>query len=65
MMYSLQVTAIMGELEGLETVTGVVYRSPFRPFVKADLDTCIGLSKNKKFIFGVTSIPNTRIGNLG
>ena len=28
MMYSLQVTAIMVELEGLETVIGAVYRSP-------------------------------------
>ena len=52
MMYSLQVTAIMVELEGLETVIGAVYRSPSKPFVKADLDTLIGLSKNNKFIFG-------------
>ena len=47
MMYSLQVTAIMVELEGLETVIGAC-----KPFVKADLDTLIGLSKSKKFIFG-------------
>ena len=47
MMYSLQFV----ELEGLEKVTGVVYRSPCKPFVKADLDTLIGLSKSKIFIF--------------
>ena len=55
----------MVELEGLETVIGAVYRSPSKPFVKADLDTLIGLSKSKKFIFGVTSMQNTRIGILG
>ena len=65
MMYSLQVTAIMVELEGLETVIGALYRSPIKPFVKADLDTLIGLFKSKKFIFGVTSMPNTRIEILG
>ena len=52
MMSSLQVTAIMVELEGLKTVIGALYRSPCIPFVKADLDTLIGLSKSKKFIFG-------------
>ena len=51
MMYSLLITTIMVQMEGLETVTGAVYRSPCKPFVKADLDTLIGLSKSKKFIF--------------
>jgi hypothetical protein len=55
----------MVEQEGFETVIGAVYRSSSKPFVKADLDTLIGLSKSKIFIFGVTSIPNTRIGILG
>ena len=41
MMYSLQVTAIMIELEGLEIVIGAMYRSPCKPFVKADLDMLI------------------------
>ena len=65
MIYSLQVRVIMVELEGLETVIGAVYRSPCKAFVKADMDTLIGLSKIKKFIFGATSMPNTRIGFLG
>ena len=52
MMYSLQVTAIMVDLEGLETVIGAVYRSPSKPLDEGDMDTLIGLSKSKKFIFG-------------
>jgi hypothetical protein len=52
MMYLLQVTEIMVKLDGLETVIGAVYQSPCKPFVNAGLDTLVGLSKSKKFIFG-------------
>jgi len=52
MMSSLQATAIIVELNGLETVIGALYQSPSKPLVKEDYDKLIGLSKSGKFIFG-------------
>ena len=52
MLNSLQATAIMVELNDLETNIGAVYQSPTKPLVKDDFDKLIGLSKSKKFIFG-------------
>ena len=52
MIISLHATAIMVELNGLETVIGVVYQSPSKPFEEAYYDTLIGFAKSKKFVFG-------------
>ena len=65
MMLSLQATAIMVELNGLETVIGAVYQRPSKPFEEADYDTLIVLAKSKKFIFGGDLNVNTLIGTLG
>ena len=50
-LHSLEATAIPVELNGLETVLGAVHQSPSKPLVEGDLDTLIGFSKSKKFIF--------------
>ena len=52
MLNSLHATAIMVELNDLETVIGAVYQSPTKPLVEGDFDKLIRLSKSKKFIFG-------------
>ena len=52
MMISLQTTAIMVELNGLERVIGDVYQSPSKPFEEANYDTLIGLAKSNILIFG-------------
>ena len=44
MLSLLQVTAIMVELNGLETVIGAVYQSPNKTLVEEDFDKLIGLS---------------------
>ena len=49
---SLQSSAISVNLNDLETIIGAVYHSPSKPLDEGDLDTLIGLSKSKKFIFG-------------
>ena len=43
----------MVELNGLETVMRAVYQSPVKPLIEDDFDKLIGLSKRKKFIFGI------------
>ena len=65
MLKSLQASAISVELNGLETVIGAVYLSPSKPFEEDDLDTLIGLSKSKKFIFGGGLNGKKLIGTLG
>ena len=52
MLKSLQASTISVELNGLETVIGAIYQSPGKPLEEDGLDTLIGLSKSKKFIFG-------------
>ena len=52
MLKSLEATAIMVELNGLETVIGAVYQSPAKPLVEDNFGKLIELSKSRKFIFG-------------
>ena len=52
MMNSLQTTAIIVELNGLEIIIGAVYQSSVKPFEEDDFDKLIGLLKRRKFIFG-------------
>ena len=50
-------------MNGLETITAAVYQSPSKPLEEEDLDTLIGLSKSKKFIFGGDfNVKNTKLG---
>ena len=51
MLNSLQVTAIMVKLNGLETVIGAVCQSPYKPLVEEDFNKLIKLSMSKIFIF--------------
>ena len=52
MLHSLQASAISVDLNGLETFIGALYPGPGKPLEEDDLETLIGLSKSRKFIFG-------------
>ena len=60
----LQAIAITITVGWPQNIYGAVYQSPSKLLIEDNFEKLIGLSKRNKFIFGATSIVNTRIGIL-